>query len=82
MEVTVYSTRSCPYCELEKDYLRERGIPFREVQVDQDQDGLEEMIRLSGQLGVPFTVVKRGDQEDALLGFDPEALGELIGVAA
>jgi glutaredoxin 3 len=82
MEVTVYSTRSCPYCELEKDYLRERGIPFREVQVDQDQDGLEEMIRLSGQLGVPFTVVKRGDQEDALLGFDPEALAELIGVAA
>jgi glutaredoxin 3 len=82
MEVTVYSTRSCPYCELEKDYLRDRGIPFREVQVDQDQDGLEEMIRLSGQLGVPFTVVKRGDQEDALLGFDPEALGELIGVAA
>jgi glutaredoxin len=82
MEVTVYSTRSCPYCELEKDYLRERGVPFREVQVDQDQDGLEEMIRLSGQLGVPFTVVKRGDQEDALLGFDPEALGELIGVAA
>lgn len=82
MEITVYSTGTCPYCEEQKRYLSERGLAYREVRVDQNHAGLEEMVRLSGQLGVPFTVIKQGDREEALLGFDREVLDELIGAAA
>lgn len=82
MEITVYSTGTCPYCEEEKRYLSERGLAYREVRVDEDHAGLEEMVRLSGQLGVPFTVIKKGERTEALLGFDKEALDELIGAAA
>jgi glutaredoxin len=78
MEVTVYSTATCPYCQMEKAYLRERGINFRDVLVDQDRAGLEELVKISGQLGVPFTAVKKDDIPKYVLGFDQAVLDELL----
>lgn len=53
MSVTLYSTPSCTYCRLAKDYFRQSGISFTEYNVASDQRRADEMVRKSGQMGVP-----------------------------
>lgn len=53
MAVTLYSTPSCSYCRLAKDWLRQRNIRFDEYNVAADPRRAEEMVRKSGQMGVP-----------------------------
>mgnify|MGYP000521895116 CR=1 FL=1 len=53
MAVTVYTTPSCGYCNLAKDWLRKQKIPFTEYNVASDTRKAEEMVRKSGQMGVP-----------------------------
>jgi glutaredoxin 3 len=53
MSVTLYSTPSCAYCRLAKDYFRQNGISFTEYNVASDQRKADEMVRKSGQMGVP-----------------------------
>jgi len=52
-KVIVYSTQSCPYCHMVKDFLKEKGIDFEDVDVSVDHKRAEEMIEKSGQMGVP-----------------------------
>ena len=73
-EVTVYSTPTCPWCAKAKQFLDEHTIPYRNVDVTSDQAGLEEMQRLSGQMGVP--VIRLGDE--VVVGFDLPRLQELV----
>lgn len=53
MSITLYSTPSCAYCRMAKDYFRQNGIAFSEYNVASDQRKAEEMVRKSGQMGVP-----------------------------
>jgi len=53
MAVSIYTTPTCGYCSLAKDYLRKRNIKFTEYNVAQDPLKAEEMVRKSGQMGVP-----------------------------
>ena len=53
MSVIVYSTPTCSYCSLAKDYLREKGISFTDYNVAQDMKKADEMVKKSGQMGVP-----------------------------
>jgi glutaredoxin 3 len=53
MAVTLYSTPSCGFCTKAKQYFRENKVPFTEYNVAQDQRRAEEMVRKSGQMGVP-----------------------------
>lgn len=53
MSVTMYSTPSCGYCNLAKDYFRKNQIPFTEYNVAVDAKKAEEMVKKSGQMGVP-----------------------------
>jgi glutaredoxin 3 len=53
MAVTVYSTPTCGYCNKAKQYFRDHRVPFTEHNVAQDQRRAEEMMRKSGQMGVP-----------------------------
>lgn len=53
MSVSVYSTQSCPYCTMVKNYLREKQVPFTDYDVGRDQHKAQEMVRKSGQMGVP-----------------------------
>ena len=72
MKVTIYSTTTCPYCKMLKDYLAEKGVDYTEKLVDQDDTAREEMSAESGGfLGVPFTVItKDGDTKETIIGFD------------
>jgi glutaredoxin 3 len=53
MAITLYSTPSCTYCRKAKDYFRENNVPFSEYDVSRDQRRADEMVRKSGQMGVP-----------------------------
>ena len=62
MNITIYSTTTCPYCKMLKDYLKEKNISFTEKLVDQDEAAKDEMMTASGGfLGVPFTQVTKDD---------------------
>jgi len=53
MIVKIYSTPTCPYCKLAKDYLNEKKITFEDIDVASHSDAAQEMIKKSGQMGVP-----------------------------
>jgi len=74
VRVTVYSTPSCPYCHQVKQYLQARGISFDDRDVSRDAAAAEEMVRLSGQRGVP--VIRIGDQ--VVVGFDRARLDAIL----
>lgn len=57
MNVKVYSTPTCPYCKLTKDFLKEKGIAFDDIDVSGDSQAAQEMVKLSGQMGVPVVDV-------------------------
>ena len=75
MEVKIYTTPTCGYCQMAKKYLTERGIKFIEHDVSVDQTAADEMVRLSGQMGVPVIVA----YGKVVLGFDRPKLEQLLG---
>jgi glutaredoxin-like YruB-family protein len=72
--VTVYTTQTCPWCDKAKAYLKSNNVPFVEKRVDSDRAAAYEMVRLSGQQGVP--VIAAGD--DVILGFDQQKLAKIV----
>ncbi len=70
-KVTIYTTATCAYCKMEKEYLDSKGIKYENIFVDQDPKAAEEMVKISGQMGVPFTVITKDDgTRETILGFD------------
>ena len=57
MSVIVYSTPSCSYCAMVKDFLRKKQVPYQEYDVSRDERRADEMVRKSGQMGVPVVDV-------------------------
>ncbi len=74
MSVTVYTTPTCPWCNRAKEFLTQRGVPFAERDVAADARAAEEMVRLSGQSGVPVITVGA----DVVVGFDRPRLERLL----
>lgn len=74
--VTVYSTPTCSWCNTLKTYLRKNRIPFTDVDVSRDQGAAEEMVRRSGQQGVPQTDI----DGEIIVGFDKKRINELLGI--
>ena len=72
--VVIYTTPSCPFCRQAEKFMQERDVEYTEYDVLEDQKRLEEMIDVSGQMGVPVLVV--GGK--VLLGFNSEALGKAL----
>lgn len=80
MTITIYSTTTCPYCKMLKDYLAAKNAPYTEKLVDQDEAARDEMMKASnGFLGVPFTVVVKDDgTSERIIGFDKGKLDALF----
>jgi glutaredoxin-like YruB-family protein len=57
MAVTIYTTPTCGYCKVAKEFFRNQHVPFTEYNVASDQRKAEEMVRKSGQMGVPVIEV-------------------------
>ncbi|KKW43808.1 MAG: Glutaredoxin-like protein, YruB-family [Parcubacteria group bacterium GW2011_GWB1_57_6] len=76
--VTIYSTPTCHFCQMTKDFLKEKGIAYTEHNVAQDLEKRQEMIQKSGQMGVPVIFVGN----EMIIGFDKERLTTSLGVTA
>ena len=74
MKVRVYSTTFCPYCKMAKDFLKERKIPFEDINVQEDQSAAKEMIEKSGQAGVPVIEI----DGNMVIGFDIDKMKEFL----
>lgn len=81
-KVTMYTTKTCPFCMMQKSYFADRGIEYTEILVDENPDEAMKMIEISGQMGVPFTVIDQDNgQRVTILGFDRSRLDAALGLS-
>lgn len=73
-QITVYTTNTCPYCVMMKNFLKEQGLSFKEVNVQRDPIAANRLVAATGQLGVPQTEING----QWVLGFDPEEVMRLV----
>jgi glutaredoxin 3 len=75
-DVKVYSTPTCPWCIRAKQFLKENNIYFQDIDVSVDQPAADEMVKKSGQMGVPVLDI----DGQIIVGFDKEKIKQLLGV--
>ena len=73
-KVKVYSTKTCPWCIKLKEYLKEKKIEFEDIDVGADQKAAEEMVKKSGQMGVPVIDING----KIIVGFDKEEIEKAL----
>ena len=78
--VTIYTTPTCGFCHAAKDFMKEHGVSYIEHDVTEDEAARDEMLALSGQMGVPFIIVGEGDERVMITGFDQPKLSAALGL--
>ena len=80
-KIKIYSTTTCPYCKMLKEYLTEKNIEFENVFSDEQPDQIQASIDTCGSQGVPCThIIKDDGTEVSVLGFDKEKINEALGI--
>ena len=77
--IQVFSFDACPWCTKVKRYLKYRGIPYEEHNIEHDSAALAECKALSGDTIVPVTTA---DGKDFALSYDREKLDKILGITA
>jgi len=77
-KVEIYSTETCHFCHMAKDYFAAHNVPFTDYNVGVDTAKRAEAVQKSGQMGVPVIVV---DGKDVVVGFDQDRLSSLLEIA-
>lgn len=72
--ITIYSTPTCHYCKIAKEYMTTNNIPYTEYNVASDLEKRKEMVDKSGQMGVP--VIDVGGK--IIVGFDEAEFAEAL----
>lgn len=75
-KVIVFSTPTCSYCNAAKSYFRQKGVKYKDVDVSKDPAAARDMVRRSGQQGVP--VIDIGGK--VIVGFDRPKINHLLGL--
>ena len=75
-QVTIYSTPTCGYCSMAKEYLKSRKIEYEEFDITSDSDKAQEMINKSGQMGVPVIEI----DDKIVIGFDRPKIDAALAV--
>ncbi len=73
-KVSIYSTPTCTYCKMAKDFFNEKGIAYEEFDVAADTVKRQEMVERSGQMGVPVIDI----DGHIMVGFSKDKLEELL----
>lgn len=76
--VTIYSTPTCHFCQMTKDFFKENNVAYTEFNVAADTEKRQEMIERSGQMGVPVTFIN----DTMIIGFDKNKLVSELGLGA
>jgi len=77
-KVLLFSTSTCSWCRRAKRYLKEHGVPFKEINIERDADAARDIVRKTGQRGVP--VIKIGGRW--IVGFDREQIDKELALRA
>lgn len=72
--VKIYSTPTCPYCRMAKDFLKQNNIEFTDIDVASNEAAAQEMINKSGQMGVPQLEI----DGKIIVGFDKPAIKKAL----
>ncbi len=75
-KITIYTTPTCSFCRMAKNFFREHGVSYEEKDVTTNHQFVEEMIRKSGQMGVPVIDI----DGEIVIGFDKPRIAQLAGV--
>jgi glutaredoxin-like YruB-family protein len=75
-KVDVYSTSTCPFCIRAKQFLKDNNIIFTDIDISRDQEKAEEIIKRSGQMGVPVIDI----DGKIIVGFDKEEIKKALGI--
>ena len=75
--VTIYSTPTCHFCHMAKDFFKANNVAFTDYNVASDMTKRQEMMSKSGQMGVPVIYIGN----DMVVGFDKAKLSSLLGIA-
>lgn len=75
-KVIIYSTPTCTYCKMAKEYFTENNVAYEEHDVAADQERRKEMVDKSGQLGVPVIDI----EGQIIVGFDKSTVANLLGI--
>lgn len=73
-KVRIYSTPTCPYCIRAKQFLKENTVDFEDVDVSMNHEAAQEMIKKSGQMGVPVLDING----EIIVGFDKEKIKRVL----
>ncbi|MBI4143027.1 glutaredoxin family protein [Candidatus Uhrbacteria bacterium] len=74
--ITIYSTPSCPYCKMAKEYLAGKQFTYADIDVAADSAKADEMIKKSGQMGVPVIDI----DGTIIVGFDKPKINAALGI--
>ncbi len=72
--VKIYTTNTCVYCRGAKEYFEEKGVEFEEINLSEHSDRIQEMVQVSGQMGVPVILI----DGKLIIGFDRGAINEAL----
>ena len=75
-KVTIYSTPSCHFCHMAKDFFTSKGIVFEDFDVSTNKEKRQEMLDKSGQMGVPVIIIG----EKMVIGFNKPEIVNLLGI--
>ncbi len=76
--VLVFTTPSCSWCTRAKSYLKQQRVPFREVDVSRDAAAARDLVRRTGQMGVPVVEI----DGRPIVGFDRPQIDRLLGLSS
>ena len=75
-KVTIYSTPTCHFCHIAKDFFKEKNIAFEDFNVSSDLEKRKEMLEKSGQMGVPVILI----DDKLVVGFNKPQIMEYLGI--
>ncbi|PIR05142.1 MAG: NrdH-redoxin [Candidatus Liptonbacteria bacterium CG11_big_fil_rev_8_21_14_0_20_35_14] len=79
MSVKIYSTPTCSFCKMTKEFLKENNIEYTDVNVAVDHIAAKEMVTKTGQMGVPVTIITNDKgEEEVVIGFNEGKFKELL----
>ncbi|MCK5027560.1 MAG: NrdH-redoxin [Candidatus Pacebacteria bacterium] len=80
-KVNIYSTPTCGYCKMAKEFFTENNVEFNDYNVATDEEKRNELIELTEQMGVPvITITEEGGEPEIIKGFDRPRVSELLGL--
>jgi len=73
-DIKIYSTPTCHYCVMAKDYFKKHKIEFEDIDVSRDHVKAQEMIDMTGQMGVPVIQIN----DNIIVGFQPDVIKNIL----